>query len=112
SSGISGILDKYLQIYDLSRLNFFLFAIAGFAIFFSSFVGVLLMWRLYWLGFYIYTASALIFVGLEFFIAGFYLPDFIIHITFIILFFISFLFVSKRKKRFARLQAQTIDSEQ
>lgn len=99
STGISGILDKYLQIYDLSGMNFFLFSIGGFFIFFSSFIGVLLMWKLQWLGFLIYTVAAIIFITLELIIAGFYLPDIVIHGTFILLFFISFLYIRRKKTR-------------
>ena len=98
SSGISGILDKYLQIYDFTRLNFFLFATIGFAVFFSSFVGVLLMWKMQWLGYYIYTTAALAFIGLEVAIAGFFLPDFTVHIILILLFLIAMLFAGRKKK--------------
>lgn len=102
SSGFSGVLDKYLQIYDLSRLNFFFFALAGFAIFFTSFTGVYLMWKMHWAGYYIYTLSALTFISLEMVFAGFYLPDFVIHITFIFLFLIAMTLAARKKKRAAR----------
>ncbi|MCK4570251.1 MAG: hypothetical protein KAT76_08165 [Bacteroidales bacterium] len=101
ATGISGILNKYLQLYDLSRLNFFLFSIAGFIIFFSAFVGILLMWKMQKLGFYIYTISAIIFLAMELVIAGFYLPDILIHALFILLFLIAFPFGKKRKVRLA-----------
>ena len=109
SSGISGILDKYLQIYDLSRLNFFLFALGGFAIFFSSFVGVLLMWRMHWLGFYIYVASAVVFISLEMIISGFYLPDLIVHAALVLLFLLAMIFVSRKKK--AAFQKETHEKD-
>ena len=99
STGISGILDKYLQIYDLSGMNFFLFSTGGFLIFFSSFVGVLLMWKMQWLGFLIYTVTAIVFITLELIIAGFYLPDIVIYGTSILLFFISFLYLRRKKRR-------------
>ena len=99
STGISGILDKYLQIYDLSRLNFFLFSIGGFIIFFTAFIGVVLMWKLQKLGFYIYVLSAIIFLGTELLITGFYLPDILIHSLLIILFIIAFPFGKKRRAR-------------
>ncbi|MEN8225386.1 MAG: hypothetical protein ABFS05_08505 [Bacteroidota bacterium] len=98
STGISGILDKYLQIYDLSRLNFLLFSLGGFTIFFIYFIGVYLMWKMQWLGLYIYAFAGILFISMELIIAGLYLPDLLIHITFILLFFISFLLVRKRKK--------------
>ena len=106
SSGFSGVLDKYLQIYDLSRLNFFFFALAGFAIFFTSFAGVYLMWKMHWTGYYIYTFSALAFISLEMIFAGFYLPDFIIHITFIFLFLLAMAYASRKKKRAAKKVAE------
>ncbi len=98
STGISGFLNKYLQIYDLSRLNFFIFSISGFLIFFTSLIGIYLMWKMQWLGFYIYAAAAVLFVSMEMIIAGFYLPDLVIHSTFILLFFISFLYGRKRNR--------------
>ena len=98
STGISGMLNNYLQVYDLSIMNFFLFSIGGFFIFFATFTGVLLMWKMQWLGFYIYSVSAIIFIALEVIIAGFYLPDIAMHGTFIFLFFISFLYVRKKKR--------------
>ena len=97
STGISGIMNKYLQLYDLSRLNFFLFSISGFLIFFSAFLGVLLMWKLQKLGFYIYAFSSLVFLLMEFSLEGIYLPDIIIHIIFIILFMIAFPFKKSRR---------------
>ena len=111
STGISGILDKYLQIYDLSRLNFFFFSMGGFLIFFASFVGVFLMWKMQWLGFYIYTISAIIYLGMEVMIEGFYPPDIIINSTFILLFFISFLYVWKRKRTLKRKLTETTVAE-
>jgi len=99
STGISGILNEYLQLYDLSRLNFFLFSISGFIIFFSAFIGILLMWKVQKLGFYIYTVSAITFLILELVIAGFYLPDIIIHTLLILLFLIVFPFGRKRRAR-------------
>lgn len=110
STGISGILDKYLQIYDFSRMNFFFFSLGGFLIFFTSFIGVFLMWKMQWLGFFIYTISAIIYLSMELIIEGFYLPDIAIHSTFILLFFISFLYVRKRKKLHKRKLAETSDS--
>lgn len=110
STGISGILDKYLQIYDFSRLNFFFFSMGGFLIFFASFIGVFLMWKMQWLGFIIYTFSAITYLSMELIIEGFYLPDIAIHSTFILLFFISFLYVSRRKKLHKRKLAETSDS--
>ncbi len=99
STGISGILNEYLQLYDLSRLNFFLFSIAGFIIFFSAFIGILLMWKVQKLGFYIYTISAITFLILELAIAGFYLPDILVHALLILLFLIAFPFGKKRRAR-------------
>lgn len=99
STGISGILNEYLQLYDLSRLNFFLFSIAGFIIFFSAFIGILLMWKVQKLGFYIYTISAITFLILELAIAGFYLPDIFVHALLILLFLIAFPFGKKRRAR-------------
>jgi len=110
STGLSGFMNKYLQIYDLSRLNFFTFSISGFLIFFASFIGVYLMWKMQWLGFYIYSIAAIIFVGMEMIIAGFYLPDLVIHSTFILLFFISFLYVRKRDKAYKK-SLKTEESE-
>lgn len=101
SSGISGIFNKYLQIYELSQLNFFLFSVLGFVIFFGSFAGIFLMWKLYRAGFYIYTVSALLFITLEIIYAGFYLPDILIHITLIILFLLSFPHKLRKKKNLA-----------
>jgi hypothetical protein len=97
ATGISGIMNKYLQLYDLSRLNFFLFSISGFLIFFSAFMGVLLMWKLQKLGFYIYAFSSLLFLLMEFSLEGIYLPDIIIHLIFIILFMIAFPFKKSRR---------------
>jgi len=99
STGLSGIMNKYLQLYDLSRLNFLVFSISMFLIFFSAFVGVLLMWKVQKLGFYIYTISALVFLGLEAIIAGPFLPDIFIHLLLIILFLIAFPFGKKRRAR-------------
>jgi hypothetical protein len=99
STGISGILDKYLQLYDLPRMNFFFLSLGLFLVFFSAFLGVFLMWRLQKLGFYIYTASAVIFIILESVIARPFLPDIIIHTILIIMFMIAFPFGKKRRAR-------------
>lgn len=99
STGISGIMNKYLQLYDLSRLNFLIFSISMFLIFFTSFIGVLLMWKLQKLGFYIYTASGLIFLAAESIMSRPFLPDFIIHGLLILLFLIAFPFGKKRRAR-------------
>jgi hypothetical protein len=106
STGISGMLNKYLQIYDLSRMNFFLLSSAGFLIFFVAFTGIFLMWKMQWLGFYIYTFATILFLSLELVISGFYLPDMIIQSTLILLFFISFLYVRKRKKAISKQTPQ------
>ena len=111
STGISGILNNYLQVYDLSRLNFFLFSIGGFFIFFAAFTGVLLMWKMHWLGFYIYTFSAIIFISLELLIAGFYPPDIAMHGALIFLFLISFLYVRKRKKAIVKEHSPPIEED-
>jgi hypothetical protein len=105
STGISGILDKYLQLYDMPRMNFFFLSLGLFLVFFTAFIGVFLMWRLQKLGFYIYTASALIFVILESIIARPFLPDILIHLFLIIMFMIAFPFGKKRR---ARLTAKNI----
>ena len=99
STGISGMLDQYLQIYDVSRLNFLVFSISLFLVFFASFIGVLLMWKMQKLGFYIYLTSILVFLTLEFIFAGFFLPDVLIHLLLIILFLIAFPFGKKRRLR-------------
>ena len=99
STGFSRILNKYLQLYDLSRLNFFLFSISGFLIFFAIFIGVLLMWRLQKLGFYIFAFASLAFLGMETIIAGPFVPDILLHILLIILFLIVFPFGKKRRAR-------------
>jgi hypothetical protein len=105
STGISGIIDKYLQLYDSARLSFLLFSIGMFLVFFAAFIGVLLMWKLQKLGFYIYTASAIFFILLESIIAEPFLPDIFIHLLLIILFMIAFPFGKKRR---ARLTAKNI----
>ena len=99
STGISGILNKYLQLYDLSRLKFFLFSGSGFLIFFTAFIGVLLMWKVQKLGFYIYTVAVLAFLGMELVIEGPFLPDIIIHSILILMFLIVFPFGKKRRAR-------------
>ncbi len=99
TTGISGILDKYLQIYDFSRLNFFFFSLGGFIIFFAAFLGILLMWKLQKLGFFIYAASVLLFLIVEFFLTGVFIPDIAIHILLVLLFLIAFPF--KKEKRIA-----------
>jgi hypothetical protein len=96
--GNSGILDSYLNLYDLSRFNFFLFSLGGFLIFFVSFIGVFLMWKVQWLGYSIYTAAALIFIAIQLFMSKIYLPDIIVHGVFILFYFIAILF-SKRKNK-------------
>ncbi|MDT8392590.1 MAG: hypothetical protein RQ761_02010 [Bacteroidales bacterium] len=106
STGISGIFDQYFRIYDLSRLNFFLFALAGFLVFFASFIGVLLMWKMQFLGFFIYSAATILFLLLELIISGFYLPDIIINGIFILLFFIIFLYINSKKKALRNAAAQ------
>jgi hypothetical protein len=111
SSGISGIFNKYLQIYELSQLNFFLFSMLGFVIFFGSFSGIFLMWKRYRTGLYIYTVSALLFMTLEIIYAGFYLPDILIHITLIILFFLSFPHKLRKKKNLAEDAGITADPD-
>lgn len=105
STGISGIIDKYLQLYDSVRLNFLLFSMGMFLVFFAAFIGVLLMWGLQKMGFYIYIASAIVFVLLESIIAEPFLPDILIHLLLIILFLIAFPFGKKRR---ARLTAKNI----
>lgn len=90
STGISGILNKYLQLYDLSRLNFLLFSLGGFIVFFSSFTGILLMWRLQRLGLFIYALSVVVFIITEVILTGVFLPDIILHSLLIILFIIAF----------------------
>lgn len=102
STGISGMMDNYFRVYDQSQFNFFLLALGGFLIFFASFIGVLLMWKMQWLGFYIYTGAAIIFIIIELFITGIYLPDIIIHTLFILLFFILFLRIRKQKKQYQK----------
>lgn len=109
STGISGMFDQYFRIYDLSRLNFFLFAMAGFLIFFASFIGILLMWKLQFAGFFIYATAASLFVILELIISGVYLPDIIINGTFILLFFIIFLYIKAKKKAFRNAAAHEYD---
>jgi hypothetical protein len=86
-------------------MNFFFLSLGLFLVFFSAFIGVLLMWKLQKLGFYIYTGSALIFLLLEGIIAQPFLPDIIIHLLLIILFLIAFPFGKKRR---ARLTAKNI----
>ena len=98
SAGNSGILSQYLNLYELSRLYFFLFSIGGFLIFFASFTGIFLMWKLQWLGYYIYLAATLIFLGVELYFSGIYLPDLIIHACFI-LFFLLALSLNMRKEK-------------
>ena len=105
STGISGILDKYLQLYDLPRMNLFFLSLSLFLVFFSAFVGVLLMWKLQKLGFYIYAGSAVLFIVLESLIARPFIPDILIHLLLIILFMIAFPFGKKRR---ARLTAKNI----
>jgi len=97
STGISGILNKYLQLYDLSRLNFLLFSTSLFLVFFAAFLGVLMMWKMQKLGFYIYLVSVLVFLGLEIIFTGFFLPDLLIHLLLILLFLIAFPFGKKRR---------------
>jgi len=97
SSGLSGIVDKYLQLYDLSRLNSLIISISLFLVFFTSFLGVFMMWKMQQLGFYIYLTSVLVFLVLEISFAGFYLPDILIHLLLIILFLIAFPFGKKRR---------------
>lgn len=109
STGISGMFDQYFRIYDLSRLNFLLFALAGFLVFFASFIGILLMWKLQFIGFFIYAAAAILFVLIEVIISGVYLPDIIINGTFILLFFIIFLYINKKKKALKNLAAPEYD---
>ncbi|RLD82004.1 MAG: hypothetical protein DRJ15_02775 [Bacteroidetes bacterium] len=99
STGISGIMNKYLQLYDLSRLSFFIFSISMFLVFFVSFIGVLLMWKVQKLGFYIYLASILFFLALETIMTGLFLPDILIHLLLIILFLIAFPFGKKRRTK-------------
>ncbi|MEE4256055.1 MAG: hypothetical protein V2I47_03375 [Bacteroidales bacterium] len=97
SSGLSGIVDKYLQLYDLSRLNSLIISVSLFLVFFTSFLGVFMMWKMQKLGFYIYLTSVLVFLVLEISFAGFYLPDIMIHLLLIILFLIAFPFGKKRR---------------
>ncbi len=110
STGISGMLNKYLQIYDLSRLNFFLFSIGGFLIFFAAFIGVLLMWKMQKLGFFIYAGACIIFLGMELIMSGLYLPDIIVHSVLILLFLIAFPFGRKRRIRLS-LKKQSSTTE-
>ena len=91
-------MNKYLQLYDLSRLNFLIFSISMFLIFFGAFIGVLLMWKLQRMGFYIYTISALLFLGVETILAGPFLPDILIHLVLIILFSLAFPFARSGSK--------------
>lgn len=102
STGISGMMDQYFRIYDLSQFNFFLLALSGFLVFFTSFIGVLLMWKMQWLGFYIYTVAAIVFISTELIISGVYLPDIIIHSAFILLFFILFLNIRMKRRRYQK----------
>jgi hypothetical protein len=99
SAGLSGIIDRYLQLYDLSRLNILLFSISLFLVFFASFLGVFMMWKMQKLGFFIYLASILVFLILEITFAGFFLPDILIHTLLIILFLIAFPFGKKRRMK-------------
>jgi len=99
SAGLSGIIDKYLQLYDLSRLNSLIISISLFLVFFTSFLGVFMMWKMQKLGFYIYLTSVLVFLVLEISFAGFYLPDILIHLLLIILFLIAFPFGKKRRTK-------------
>ena len=69
------------------------------------FIGVLLMWKLQKLGFYINAGSAIVFLLLESIIARPFLPDIIVHLLLIILFMIAFPFGKKRR---ARLTAKNI----
>lgn len=99
STGLSGLLDKYFQLYDLSRMHFLIFSISLFLVFFTSFLGVLMMWKMQKLGFYIYLVSVLVFLVLEIFFVGLYLPDIMIHVLLIILFLIAFPFGKKRRMK-------------
>ncbi|NQT78280.1 MAG: hypothetical protein HQ565_11230 [Bacteroidetes bacterium] len=99
STGISGILNKYLQLYDLSRLNFLLFSLGGFFVFFSSFMGILLMWRLQRLGLYIYAISVIVFMITELILTGIFLPDIILHSLLIILFIVAFPLQQRKRRR-------------
>ncbi len=99
STGISGILNKYLQLYDLSRLNFLLFSLGGFFVFFSSFMGILLMWRLQRLGLYIYAMSVIVFMITELILTGIFLPDIILHSLMIILFIVAFPLRQRKRRR-------------
>lgn len=110
STGISGIIDKYMQIYDLSRFNFFMLAIGGFLNFFVLFLGVLMMWKLQPLGFYIYTLASIVFLITEFIYAGIYIPDLIIHPVFIILFSIAFPFKKSKREVITGTAANEIES--
>ncbi len=109
STGISVVFDKYMQLYDLSRFNFFLFSLGGFVIFFTSFIGVLLIWKLHWFGFYIYTAASIALITFEFFVIGPYLPDLIVYIALILLFLIAF--PHKRFKRKAGKEPHNISTD-
>lgn len=99
SIGKSGILSQYLDLYDLNRLNFFLFSIGGFLIFFAAFIGVFLMWKLQWLGYYIYVLASFIFIIAEIVISGVYLVDIIIHAVFIFFFAVALGIIKLRKKK-------------
>jgi hypothetical protein len=99
STGISGILDNYLRLYDLTRMNFFLFSLGGFLVFFTSFLGVLLMWKLQKLGFYVYTLSVVVFLIAEIILAGLFWPDVIIHGVLISLFLVAFPFSRRRREK-------------
>jgi len=90
SSGISVVFDRFMQLYDLSRLNLLLFSLGGFVVFFASFIGILLMWKLHWFGFYIYTAASVVLIAFELAVYGPYLPDLIIYSSFILLFMLAF----------------------
>ena len=107
STGISGILNKYLQLYDQSRLNFLLFSLGGFIVFFSSFMGILLMWRLQRLGLYIYAFSVAVFIITEVILTGVFLPDIILHSLLIILFTVAFPHRHRKRKSVAEKPHKT-----
>lgn len=107
TAGFSGILDQYLQIYDFTRWNFFFFSMGGFVLFFVAFLGVLLMWKLQKLGFFLYTAFVFLFMVVETFLTGFFFPDIIIHSLLVLLFMIAFPF--KKEKRYISLSEDHSD---
>lgn len=107
SIGNSGILSHYLELYDLSRLNFFFFSIGGFLIFFATFMGIFLMWKVQWLGYYIYVLASVTFIVTELIISGLYLPDIIIHAIFIFFFAVALGIIKLRFRKAKKPELST-----